>query len=144
MSSRSQGEASERLKKQMCSFMLLNSVADLPTVPLPGEMDREYGENLEQMYNDHNNLISKILKQEEDFIEKHKQNVNEVINCEKSEMQLISQVEQSGSDVETYVQKLDGLLMNKMNMIMDLRRDLMQFNAHLQMEKSLQMIYHQR
>jgi len=53
-------------------------------------------------------------------------------------------VQLPGSDVEVYVQNLDRLLMSKMEMIMGLRRDLMQFNANLQMEKSLQNIYHQR
>ena len=112
-------------QKNYKTFMLLNSLNDLPTMPNPEEMNVQYGENLEQMYFDHNNLISKILKQEEDFIDKHKQNVNDTINCEKSEMQLISQVEQSGSDVEVYVQELDKILMRKVGLIMDLRRDLM-------------------
>lgn len=49
-------------------------------------MERVYGENLDQMYSDHNILINKILNEEEDLIEKHKQHVNEIINVEKQEM----------------------------------------------------------
>jgi hypothetical protein len=48
-----------------------------------------------------------ILSEEEDLIEMHKQHVDEIINCEKSEMQLISEVDKSGSDVEIYVNNLD-------------------------------------
>jgi kinesin family protein 2/24 len=100
-------------------------------------MERVYGENLEQMYQDHNVLITKILSEEEDLIEKHKEHVNEIINCEKQEMQLITEVDKSGSDVEEYVQNLDKLLMDKLRKIIDLRKSLMEFNCHLQMEKQL-------
>lgn len=51
------------------------------------------------MYTDHNKLIGMILSEEEDLIEMHKQHVDEIINCEKSEMTLISEVDKSGSDV---------------------------------------------
>ena len=56
-------------------------------------------------------------------------------------MQLIADVDKSGSDVEEYVQNLDKLLLEKMNKIMALRKGLMSFNCHLQMEKNLQAIY---
>jgi len=48
-----------------------------------------------------------ILTEEEDLIEMHKQHVDEVINVEKTEMSLISEVDKSGSDIEVYVEKLD-------------------------------------
>lgn len=48
-----------------------------------------------------------ILTEEEDLIEMHKQHVDEVINIEKAEMGLISDVDKSGSDIEKYVQQLD-------------------------------------
>ena len=62
------------------------------------------------MYQDHNKLIGMILSEEEDLIECHKQHVNEVINIEKDEMNLISEVDKSGSDVESYIQQLDEKL----------------------------------
>lgn len=55
------------------------------------------------MYQDHNKLIGMILTEEEDLIDLHKQHVDEIINCEKQEMNLIAEVDKSGSDVETYV-----------------------------------------
>jgi len=78
-----------------------------------------------------------ILTEEEDLIDMHKQHVDEIINCEKVEMNLISEVDKSGSDVEDYVQQLDKMLIKKMQMITTMRKKLIDFNAHLQMEKTL-------
>ena len=107
-------------------------------------MERAYGDNLDQMFTDHNTLISKILNEEEHLIENHKVHVNEIINCEKYEMQLISEVDKSGSDVEEYVNNLDKLLLQKMSKIMDLRKNLLTFNCQLQLEKQLQQIYQEK
>lgn len=124
--------------------MMIKNANDVPTVPSCSEMERVYGDNLEQMFTDHNTLISKILNEEEHLIEKHKVHVNEIINCEKYEMQLISEVDKSGSDVEEYVANLDKLLMQKMSKIIDLRKNLLSFNCHLQLEKQLQQIYQEK
>jgi hypothetical protein len=62
---------------------LVKNLNDLPTLPKWQEMERVYGDNLDQMYSDHNVLINKILNEEEELIEKHKQHVNEIINVEK-------------------------------------------------------------
>jgi hypothetical protein len=85
-----------------------------------------------------------ILTEEEDLIEMHKQHVDDVINAEKTEMQLISEVEKSGSDIEDYVRNFDQMLVKKLNMITAVRRKLADFNAHLQLEKKLQSIYHKK
>ena len=89
------------------------------------------------MFQDHNKLIGMILTEEEDLIENHKQHVNEIINIEKDEMNLISEVDKSGSDVESYIEKLDSMLLQKSQMIFQLRKKLLVFNQHLQMEKNL-------
>lgn len=83
------------------------------------------------MFQDHNKLIGIILTQEEDLIENHKQHVNEIINIEKDEMNLISEVDKSGSDVESYIAKLDTMLLQKTQMIFQLRKKLLIFNQHL-------------
>jgi len=59
-------------------------------------------------------------------------------------MTLISEVDKSGSDIEEYVKSLDQMLLKKMNMIAAVRKKLVDFNAHLQMEKMLQAIYHKK
>jgi len=63
------------------------------------------------MFQDHNKLIGMILTEEEDLIENHKQHVNEIINIEKDEMNFISEVDKSGSYVESYIEKLDSMLL---------------------------------
>ena len=57
---------------QLPNVMLMNSVRDLPTIPTQTEMESQYGQNLEQIYQDHNKLIGMILTEEEDLIEMHK------------------------------------------------------------------------
>lgn len=123
---------------------MIKSLADLPTLPNEEEMEAQYGQNLDKIYQDHNKLIGMILTEEEDLIEMHKQHVDEVINVEKTEMGLISDVDKSGSDIEHYVRELDKLLLKKMSMIQNVRKKLVDFNSHLQMEKMLQNIYHKK
>lgn len=82
---------------------MLSNLDELPGLPKYQEMDQAYGDDLEQIFDDHNGLIGNILSQEEALIEQHKRHVNEVINCEKEEMALITEVDKSGSDVEQYV-----------------------------------------
>ena len=125
-------------------LLLLKGINNLPTMPNYAEMEFQYGQNLETMYQDHNKLIGMILSEEEDLIECHKQHVNEIINIEKDEMNLISEVDKSGSDVEKYIKSLDTMLSNKQNMIGQLRKKLLSFNSHLQMEKSLQKLYNNK
>lgn len=100
-------------------------------MPSKPEIETQYGFNLDQIYADHNQLIGMILTEEEDLIEMHKQHVDDVINAEKTEMQLISEVEKSGSDIEDYVRNFDQMLVKKLNMISAVRRKLADFNAHL-------------
>ena len=57
------------------AFMMLNDLSELPTLPNHYEMDQSYGDNFEQIYQDHNSLIGKILWQEDVFIQNHQQNL---------------------------------------------------------------------
>jgi hypothetical protein len=68
------------------NVMTIKNLNELPTIPKQPEMEAQYGQNLEQIYTDHNKLIGMILSEEEDLIELHKQHVDEIINCEKNEM----------------------------------------------------------
>lgn len=129
---------------QLPTHFLLRQLSDLPTMPSYPQMEQSYGTDLDTMFQDHNKLIGMILSEEEDLIECHKQHVNEIINIEKDEMNLISEVDKSGSDVEKYINDLDRLLLQKVQMIGALRKKLMAFNAHLQTEKCLQTLYHEK
>lgn len=61
-----------REKNDLNSMIVIKNLNDMPTLPSSSEMERVYGDNLDQMYSDHNILINKILNEEEDLIEKHK------------------------------------------------------------------------
>ena len=52
-------------KNQLKTMMLIKNMNDVPSVPSTQEMERAYGDNLDQMFTDHNTLISRILNEEE-------------------------------------------------------------------------------
>ena len=56
-------------------------------------------------------------------------------------MGILQQVEEPQSDIEEYVDKLDGILLRKMNHILGLRSKLASFYKHLKQEESLQKLY---
>ena len=56
-------------------------------------------------------------------------------------MGLLQNVEEPQSDIEVYVDKLDGILMRKMQHILSLRSKLANFYMHLKQEENLQKLY---
>jgi len=56
-------------------------------------------------------------------------------------MGILQNVEEPQSDIEEYVEKLDGILMRKMERILGLRSKLANFYKHLKKEESLQRLY---
>ena len=56
-------------------------------------------------------------------------------------MGLLQNVEEPQSDIEEYVDKLDGILMRKMQHILSLRSKLANFYMHLKQEENLQKLY---
>ena len=61
----------------------------------------------------------------------------------KQEMMLLHEVDQPGSDVEDYVNKLDSILVHKMQIISDVRTKLLTFHKHLKTEEVLSKLYQQ-
>lgn len=58
-------------------------------------------------------------------------------------MSILNEVDKPGSNVETYVQDLDKILLSKINMIETLRQKLLNFNRHLKTEETLSKLYEQ-
>lgn len=56
-------------------------------------------------------------------------------------MTLLNEVDKPGSDVEIYVKKLDEVLMNKIKLIVNLRKNLLQFYSHLKSEEQMSKLY---
>ena len=56
-------------------------------------------------------------------------------------MSLLQNVEEPQSDIEEYVDRLDSVLLKKMDHILGLRSQLAQFYKHLKKEEKLQKLY---
>ena len=56
-------------------------------------------------------------------------------------MALLNDVDKPGSDVEEYVNNLDKLLIEKMEMIQAMRQQLITFHTHLKTEESMSKLY---
>lgn len=69
--------------------------------------------------------------------------------CKKSvkiveeEMKLVKQVDQPGSDVEDYVKKLDKILVQKIDMMTDLRKQVLDFYKNLKTEEQIAKLFHE-
>eukprot|EP00741_Cyanophora_paradoxa_P011023 tig00020553_g10655.t1 len=85
----------------------------------------------------HEELINTILAEEEEIISAHRQQIDDVMELVKEEMQLLNEVDQPGSAIDEYVGKLDHILVRKMQVIQDLRERLANFTMHLQEEERM-------
>jgi kinesin family member 2/24 len=61
------------------------------------------------------------LEEEESLISKHRSHIDDIVAMVKDEMNLLNSVDKPGSDVQTYVQDLDKILLGKMSLISTLR-----------------------
>lgn len=59
-------------------------------------------------------------------------------------MVLLNEVDKPGSDVEEYVNNLDQILLKKMEMIKQMREQLVTFHKHLKTEEALSKLYQQQ
>ena len=105
------------------------------------QIEREYGDDMERICRDHENLIKVILEDEEVLITKHRQHIDDVVDIIKQDMSLLGEVEEPQSDIEEYVGKLDKILLNKVEHILTLRSKLSNFYKHLKKEEGLQKLY---
>ncbi|KAK2953566.1 putative Diatom spindle kinesin-1 [Blattamonas nauphoetae] len=85
----------------------------------------------------HEELITRILDEEDEFITAHRQEVEDMMELVKKEMQLLADVEEPGADIDHYIRSLDKLLVQKLKKIDDLRKKLVGFQDALKMEESM-------
>lgn len=91
-----------------------------------------------QMYSGkHEDLINRILEEEENFISEHKTHVDNMVESIKEEMKFIHEVEKPGSDIDQYTSNLDKLLRDEICKISQLRRRLNNFRIMLKDEEAL-------
>lgn len=75
------------------------------------------------------------------MITSHRSHIDEIVSIVKDEMQLLNEVDQPGSDVEQYARALDKVLLNKIQLIMGLRTNLLNFFSHLKTEEHMSRLY---
>ena len=85
----------------------------------------------------HEELVTTLYAEEEEVIQHHRQQVDDVMAIIKQEMRLLSDVEQPGADIDAYVKELDDLLSTKQQVIQDLRNRISSFRQRLQEEEML-------
>jgi len=85
----------------------------------------------------HQQLINLILSEEEEVISTHRQHIDDIVDCVKQEMGLLSEVEKPASDIDEYVDSLDAILLHKVEMINMLRTKLHRFKSNLREEEAL-------
>ena len=104
-------------------------------------IEMDYEDDIERICGDHENLIKVILEEEETLISNHRKHIDDIVDIVKQDMGILQTVEEPQSDIEEYVDKLDGILMKKMERILTIRSKLANFYKHLKKEESLQKLY---
>jgi hypothetical protein len=90
-------------------------------VPTAIVLKKKYGTDFDRLAEDHEKLIEQILEDEEQLIFKHNASCKESIQIVEKEMAILKEVDKPGSDVEVYVEKLDKILMQKIEKMQELR-----------------------
>jgi kinesin family protein 2/24 len=90
-------------------------------VPNQQELIEKYDLNSDWLCQDHEKMIEKILEEEEKIIKTHRVHIDKQVSGVKDEMGLLNDVDKPGSDVETYIVRLDEVLRNKVKAIEALR-----------------------
>ena len=58
-------------------------------------------------------------------------------------MAILKEVDKPGSDVENYVEKLDKVLIKKIDMMNDLRKQLLDFYKNIKTEEQMAKLFHE-
>lgn len=90
-----------------------------------------------ELTHQHEELVSTLYQEEEEIIQQHKQQVDDVMSIIRMEMRLLNEAEQPGANIDQYVKELDELLQAKQQVIQDLRNRLGVFRQRLQEEETL-------
>jgi len=92
----------------------------------------------DQMLHDaHTELVNTILEQSEDLISTHRMQIEETMELVRKEVNLVAEMDQPGSAVDTYVQQLSDILARKAESIAQLQSKVVQFQGYLREEEIL-------
>ena len=88
----------------------------------------------------HEELITEILREEEEVLGQHKEHIDAMYRSSKVEAKMIQEVDQPGSEITTYIDGLDGVLTQHLTDITRLQDRLNGFRKKLQEEHRLNKI----
>lgn len=94
-------------------------------------------ENSDAMMLERDDLMNKILEEEDELIQCHRRQIEDTMDIVRSEMNLLAEVDQPGSAIDTYVDKLGRTLRSKAASIQQLQAKLDSFKAKLRQEEIL-------
>lgn len=98
--------------------------------------------NLEELKDEHEVLVQRILKEEETLLSHHRSHIDENVELVKKQMGILNEVDKPGSDVERYVDGLEEILNFEMKKIMDLKNNVDKFKGFLKREATLSMQFY--
>ena len=98
-------------------------------------LQKKYANNYEALADEHEKLIEQILEDEEQLIFKHNTSCKESIQIVEKEMAILKEVDKPGSDVENYVEKLDQILLGKIEKMEELRKNVLDFYKNIKTEQ---------
>lgn len=110
-------------------------------MPSIDQLQTKYANNIEGLAEDHEKVIEQILEEEEQLIFKHNTSCKQSIKIVEEEMAILKNVDKPGSDVESYVEHLDKILVRKIEMMVDLRRHVLDFYKNIKTEEILAKLY---
>jgi len=141
--SKSQVEISEESALSSSASSSVQAVGGMSFSPLGAEAPRLISSKLDvqQLARDHDDLIAKILAEEEELIGTHRKTL-EVLGQMLSEEKIqVNLIDQPGSDVDVYVSYMDENLRQKEEMIKGMRMRLDRFKQHLLEEERLSQLF---
>ena len=94
------------------------------------------------LHNAHTELVNTILEQSEELIATHRLQIEETMELVRKEVNLVAEMDQPGSAVDTYVQSLGEILQRKAEGIAALQTKVAQFQGYLREEEILAQTVH--
>lgn len=85
----------------------------------------------------HEDLISTIMHENDELIQAHRTQIQDIMELVKEEMHILSRAEQPGGDAESYINSLDKILDRKVAIINNLKAMVGNMQGHLRQETEL-------
>jgi kinesin family protein 2/24 len=86
---------------------------------------------------EHQELVSTILSEEEDLVASHREHIHSMMNLVKEEMSILNRVDMPGAKIDKYADELEVVLNRKLKQVVVLKQRLETFKSHLKEEESL-------